>query len=258
MTSDSGLEDFSLMELFRIEVETHSEVLSSALLALERAPGDTSHVDEMMRTAHSIKGAARVVGVDPAVRVAHVMEDCFIAAQRGALVLLPSDVDTLLRSVDLLGKISEATRDPGVELAIAFVESVESLVVKLEAMLVPKTRPGEVESEDGSKPREVEASEAEPAASSRRADSNTPDAATVEFPEILDAAAGEEIRRDFCRRSKAVADRFGWTFGRQETWMCKGWHFWRRFPFTPPGTAARVSGSWEPPPRWTSCSACPG
>ena len=63
MSSLGGLEDLSLMDLFRSEVETHSEVLSAALLALERSPGDTSRVDEMMRAAHSIKGAARVVGV---------------------------------------------------------------------------------------------------------------------------------------------------------------------------------------------------
>ena len=71
--------------MFRSEVETHSEVLSAALLALERSPSDTSRIDEMMRAAHSIKGAARVVGVDPAVGVAHVMEDCFVAAQKGAI-----------------------------------------------------------------------------------------------------------------------------------------------------------------------------
>ena len=117
MSSGSGLEDFSLMDLFRAEVETHSEVLSAALLALERSPGDTSRVEEMMRAAHSIKGAARVVGVDPAVSVAHVMEDCFVAAQKGTLTLSPGDVDVLLRGVDLLGKISEATRDPKADLA---------------------------------------------------------------------------------------------------------------------------------------------
>ena len=42
MSSGGGLEDFSLMDLFRSEVETHSEVLSAALLVLERSPGDTS------------------------------------------------------------------------------------------------------------------------------------------------------------------------------------------------------------------------
>ena len=137
MSSETGLEDLPLIDLFRSEVETHSEVLSAALLALERSPGDTSRIDEMMRAAHSIKGAARVVGVDPAVSVAHVMEDCFVAAQKGALTLSPADVDVLLRGVDLLGKISAATRDPKADLANEFGGPVKSLVVELEAMLVP-------------------------------------------------------------------------------------------------------------------------
>src|SRR3954453_12879305 len=142
MSSEGGLEDFSLIDLFRSEVETHAGVLSAALLALERSPEDTSRVDEMMRAAHSIKGAARVVGVAPAVSVAHVMEDCFVAAQEGALALLPGDVDVLLRGVDLLGKISEATRDPGGDLANDFAGPVKSLVVELVAMLVPGGKSG--------------------------------------------------------------------------------------------------------------------
>ena len=36
-----------------------------------------------MRAAHSLKGAARIVGLDAAVRVAHAMEDCLVAAQKG-------------------------------------------------------------------------------------------------------------------------------------------------------------------------------
>ena len=112
MSDETGLEDFSLIDLFRSEVETHSELLSTALLALERIPGDTSRIDEMMRAAHSIKGAARVVGVEPAVSVAHVMEDCFVAAQKKAIGFSPGDIDVLLRGVDLLARISSATRDP--------------------------------------------------------------------------------------------------------------------------------------------------
>src|SRR5271167_524612 len=106
MSNETGQWDATLIDLFRSEVETHSELLSAALLALERAPRDTSRIDEMMRAAHSIKGAARVVGVELAVPVAHVMEDCFVAAQKGALRFTPADVDALLRGVDLLGRIS--------------------------------------------------------------------------------------------------------------------------------------------------------
>src|SRR5262245_7181301 len=142
MNSEGGLEDLSLMELFRSEVETHSEVLGAALLALERSPGDTSRVDEMMRAAHSIKGAARIVGVEPAVSVAHVMEDCFVGAQKGSLTLSPADVDVLLRGVDLLGKISEATKDSKADLANDFDLPVKALVVELKAMLVPGRKSG--------------------------------------------------------------------------------------------------------------------
>src|SRR5947209_3138205 len=137
MSSLDGVEDLSLMDLFRSEVETHSEALNTALLALERSPGDPSRLDETMRAAHSIKGAACVVDVDAVVSVAHVMEDCFVAARKGALTLSPGDVDVLLRGVDLLGKISEATKDPQADLVNAFDTSVKSLVVELEAMLVP-------------------------------------------------------------------------------------------------------------------------
>ena len=100
-----------MMDLFRSEVESHSELLSNSLLRLERDPSDASVYDSMMRSAHSIKGAARIVRVDAAVEVSHVMEDCFVAAQRGELQIKPSDFDLLLRSVDLLGRISEATKD---------------------------------------------------------------------------------------------------------------------------------------------------
>jgi two-component system sensor histidine kinase and response regulator WspE len=202
MSGEGGLEDLSLMDLFRSEVETHSEVLSAALLALERSPGDTSRVDEMMRAAHSIKGAARVVGVDAAVSVAHVMEDCFVAAQKGVLTLSPADVDVLLRGVDLLGKVSEATRDPKADLANDFDEAVRSLVVELEAMLVPGGKPSGGPSEIAATPvpgppaAEVAASNAvTPTVGVPTA--TTSGAATISVPEVLDAAAAEEVRRKF-------------------------------------------------------------
>ena len=100
-----------MMDLFRSEVESHSELLAASLLRLERDPSDASVYESMMRSAHSIKGASRIVRVDAAVEVSHAMEDCFVAAQRDELQIKPSDFDLLLRSVDLLGRISEATKD---------------------------------------------------------------------------------------------------------------------------------------------------
>ena len=59
-----------------------------------------------MRAAHSLKGAARIVGLAAGVRVAHAMEDCFVAAQQGRLTLRQKQIDPLLRGTDLLARIA--------------------------------------------------------------------------------------------------------------------------------------------------------
>ena len=62
----------------------------------------------MMRAAHSIKGAARVVNVQPGVEVSHAMEDCFVKAQKAELTLASTVVDVLLAGVDMLQGIAAA------------------------------------------------------------------------------------------------------------------------------------------------------
>ena len=66
-----------------------------------------------MRAAHSLKGAARIVGLDAAVRVAHALEDNFVAAQRGEFSIRSPDVDVLLRAVDLLARIAQLPEEGG-------------------------------------------------------------------------------------------------------------------------------------------------
>ena len=79
------LSGFSLMELFRMEAESHTAVLSAGLVSLEATAAAPEAIDPLMRAAHSLKGAARIVGLDAIVRVAHAMEDCFVlGAKRDA------------------------------------------------------------------------------------------------------------------------------------------------------------------------------
>lgn len=197
MSSDTSLDD-TLIDLFRSEVETHTEVLSAALLALERAPRDTSRIDEMMRAAHSIKGAARVVGVDPAVSVAHVMEDCFVEAQKGAISFSPGDVDILLSGVDLLSRISAATRDPNVDLATEFSGAVQAQVVELQAVL-SGTAGSAAEAMTVAEPDATAAPEVEAAPCEPSSGSILSPAETIAFPEFLDSVAAEQIRRQLVR-----------------------------------------------------------
>jgi chemotaxis protein histidine kinase CheA len=199
MSSETGLEDASLIDLFRSEVETHSELLGAALLALERSPSDTSRIDEMMRAAHSIKGAARVVGVDPAVRVAHVMEDCFVAVQKGAIGFSQRDVDVLLRGVDLLGKISATAREPVADLANEFSDLVQACVAELEGVLRGSGKLGGVSTAIGDTAVVVRSATTAPqseagASAAPRPTGPTATDVTISFPHYLDSAAAEQIR----------------------------------------------------------------
>lgn len=107
-----SLFDVSLLELFNAELEVHLPALGEGLLALERDPRQPKVLEALMRAAHSIKGAAKIIGVEAAVRLAHAMEDTFVAAQKGETVLTPATADALLRGVDALGQARPTADDP--------------------------------------------------------------------------------------------------------------------------------------------------
>ncbi|MFJ2484207.1 hybrid sensor histidine kinase/response regulator [Pseudomonas sp. NPDC087598] len=106
------MRDASLLELFSLEAEAQTQVLSAGLLALERNPTQADHLESCMRAAHSLKGAARIVGIDSGVSVAHVMEDCLVSAQEGRLLLRPEHIDALLQGTDLLMRIATPANAP--------------------------------------------------------------------------------------------------------------------------------------------------
>ncbi len=106
MSADS-LDGVSMVALFRLEAETQCASLTAGLLALERNPTAPDHLEACMRAAHSLKGAAQIVGLSAAVRVAHAMEDGFVAAQKGERVLRRAQIDRLLAGVDLLNRIGQ-------------------------------------------------------------------------------------------------------------------------------------------------------
>jgi two-component system sensor histidine kinase and response regulator WspE len=112
------LSQFSMLDLFRMEADSQTQILTEGLLAMERHRGDAGAVESMMRAAHSIKGAAAIVGLEVVVQLAHGMEDAFIAAQHGKLNLTPNRVDVLLAGVDLILQLSRLD-DGGVEAWLA-------------------------------------------------------------------------------------------------------------------------------------------
>ena len=106
MSGDDDLGDLSMLEIFREEAEGQIAVLSEGLVALEPATDKKPVLDELMRAAHSLKGGARILGLDPLVKLSHAVEDIFVAALRDELALGPAAVDVLLGTVDAIAAVA--------------------------------------------------------------------------------------------------------------------------------------------------------
>ncbi len=143
MSDAGGLGGFSLFELFKFEAESHCAALSSGLLSLEQNPADASLIASLMRAAHSVKGAARILGLSDIVSLAHAMEEVFLAAKEGREKLAPGRIDQLLRCTDLLGGVRECQEATFPEWVGAHAPEMASLTAALRAQ--PEASPAPAE-----------------------------------------------------------------------------------------------------------------
>lgn len=129
----TDLGGFSMHELFRAEVETHCAALSEGLLRLEGAPEDLGIIVPLMRAAHSVKGAARIVGIDAAVTVAHHMEDVLVHMQKGVERASRARIDQLLEGTDFLLRIAQVDEREIPEWSSSHAGEVNALTTALAA-----------------------------------------------------------------------------------------------------------------------------
>lgn len=105
---DLGMENIDpmMLDLFRIELENNSRVLEAGLVGAESDPAPEK-IEPLMRAAHSIKGAARIVGLPAAVTLAHAMEDILSAAQHDKIRLASGHIDLLLKGNDIFQALAQ-------------------------------------------------------------------------------------------------------------------------------------------------------
>ena len=92
--------DAEFLALFAQEAEQRLGDLSAQLLALEEVGNDAELVASVFREAHTLKGAAAVVGLDAFSRVAHALEDLLEQLRSGQRMATPTLIDGALEAVD--------------------------------------------------------------------------------------------------------------------------------------------------------------
>ncbi len=191
MKPADDLSGFSLMDLFRTEAESNCAILSEGLLALEQGgAGNTATIEPMMRAAHSLKGAARIVGLDAAVKIAHAMEDGFVAVQEGQRVLKPGQVDVLLRGVDMLGQIAHLSDDRVTPWSIENEAALESLVAEIAAIARDEEPAATLET-----PRTLSVAEVPPPPAVQVDETPAPEAPTPEQVDRVVRVTAESLTR---------------------------------------------------------------
>jgi two-component system chemotaxis sensor kinase CheA len=103
--------DEEFLGIFRDEARGRLDRIVDTLLALENGSAEADAVDSLFRDAHTIKGAAGMVGLDHISALAHVMEDLLADARHhGAL---PTElIDPLLRASDAIRRFVEGDEEP--------------------------------------------------------------------------------------------------------------------------------------------------
>jgi len=135
-------------EEFLREARSNLRGLTDGLLAVE-GRRDAETVDELFRTAHSLKGTCRTVGLAEASQLAHSLEDVLDALRRGEVEATAELIDEALDAVDDLEATIEAAAN-GTEPAVDPVTTGSDLRDVLDAHRAETGAPTESVPDEGS------------------------------------------------------------------------------------------------------------
>ena len=139
-------DDPELLATFRAEVEERLASLQAGLLQLETHPSPRQLVTLLFRDAHTVKGSARMLGLEGVLHVAHTMEDLLGALRDGRFVVRRDHVDLLLAACDGIqralpgeGSLDDAALAPLVAALTSAVDGAEDVEVPvLAAVEIPE------------------------------------------------------------------------------------------------------------------------
>ncbi|MBI2354345.1 MAG: response regulator [Deltaproteobacteria bacterium] len=121
-----------LLATFRDETREHLAAITAALIALEKSAEPDKRqaiLETVFREAHSLKGAARAVGMAGIESLSHALEGVFAAFRRQEAVTSPALFDLLHRATDTIDKLLLTGETYG---SAATATPVRELVVSLE------------------------------------------------------------------------------------------------------------------------------
>jgi chemosensory pili system protein ChpA (sensor histidine kinase/response regulator) len=94
--------DPEVMSYFAPEAQEYLEILEANLMRLDKDPGNRELINQVFRTAHTLKGSAYTVGFQSIGDLIHRVEDFMGAVRDGLQSVLPGHTDLMLRTIDVV------------------------------------------------------------------------------------------------------------------------------------------------------------
>lgn len=90
------------LEVFIEESKEHLQACNEQLLELEKNPQDLSIINEIFRSAHTLKGMSATMGYEDLASLTHQMENVLDAIRNNRLTTTPGIIDVIFMAVDHL------------------------------------------------------------------------------------------------------------------------------------------------------------
>ncbi|MCS0543104.1 Hpt domain-containing protein, partial [Aeromonas veronii] len=101
------------LEVFIEESKEHLQACNENLLKLEKEPENIAIVNEIFRSAHTLKGMSATKGYEDLASLTHQMENVLDGIRNTKIKVTPSLLDVVFKSVDYLEEMIFSIADGG-------------------------------------------------------------------------------------------------------------------------------------------------
>jgi two-component system, chemotaxis family, sensor kinase CheA len=100
------IDDEELRELYKTSAAEHVQAIESALMQLEKQPQNLAALKEILRSAHTLKGDSRMLGVEDVETLVHQIEECLMPIEKGTAGMTDELCDRLYAGLDVIKQLA--------------------------------------------------------------------------------------------------------------------------------------------------------
>ncbi|MBP1971211.1 two-component system chemotaxis sensor kinase CheA [Virgibacillus natechei] len=148
------METTQYIDMFLDESREHLQAVNDHILQLEKQPGDLTLVDEIFRSAHTLKGMAATMEFEDIASLTHHMENVLDKIRNSQLAVSTELIDIIFLALDSLEEMVNAISEGS-----DGKKDVSGLVSRLEQLETGTSKENQPEDEKGEEKKEVELDE---------------------------------------------------------------------------------------------------